>query len=108
MTPNAGSPIFYVLAVATGFDVSTLSLLSWADYEPSHKTLHEVRPKVGKNVFVFGNPAWLFDLLEAGRELGGAPGREASRETLKASPIFAGARIGRGSPEIAARYDRGA
>jgi hypothetical protein len=56
--------------------------------EPTHKTLHEVRPKVGKNVFVYGNPAWLFDMLDAWRELSGAPAADAPREALKAAKLF--------------------
>ena len=80
--------VFYATAVATGFDVSTLPLLTWADYEPEHRTLHAVRPKVGKNVFVSGNPSWLFDMLDAWRELSEAPKADASREVLKAAPIF--------------------
>jgi hypothetical protein len=79
--------VFYMLAVATGFDVITLPLRSWADIDPQNRTLQEVRPKSGKNVFAYANPAWLFEGLEAWRTVSGAPAADAPREVLKASPI---------------------
>ncbi len=80
--------VFYSTAAATGFDVSTLPELSWPDLDPANRTLHEARPKTSKAVFVYANPAWLFDLLDAWRELSGAPPADAPREVLKAAPIF--------------------
>ena len=79
--------VLYALAVATGFDVSTLPALTWSDLDPAKRTLFEARPKTSKPVFVFGNPGWLFDLLEAWRELSGAPAADAPREALQAAPI---------------------
>ena len=86
--------VFYALAVATGFDVSTLPELSWGDLNPAKKTLQEARPKTSKPVFVYANPAWLFDLLDAWRELSGAPAADAPRDVLKAAPIVAPAALG--------------
>jgi integrase len=82
--------VYYATAMATGFDVSTLSLpeFSWANYDPANRTLYEARPKTSKAVFVYANPAWLFDLLDAWRELSGAPAADAPRDALKAAPIF--------------------
>jgi integrase len=91
--------VFKATAMATGFDVSTLPLLSCADYDPKNRTLQEVRPKVGKPVFVFANPAWLFDLLDAWRELSGAPEADADREVLKAALIFPPEALGYGGRE---------
>jgi integrase len=84
-----GRRVFYAIAVATGFDVSTLPELTWSDLNPEKRTLFEARPKTSKPVFVYANPAWLFDLLEAWRELSGAPPVDAPRDVLKAAPIVA-------------------
>lgn len=73
--------VFYATAVATGFDVSTLPELSWADLDPVHRTLYEARPKTSKPVFVYANPGWLFDLLDAWREISGAPPADAPGRT---------------------------
>jgi integrase len=83
-----GMRVYCAAAVATGLDASTLPTPSWADYDPKSRTLRAVRPKVGKPVFVRANPPWLFDLLDAWRELSGAPGTDAPREVLEAAPIF--------------------
>jgi hypothetical protein len=71
---------------STAFDKSVTPGASTK--RPAHKTLHEVRRKVGKNVFVYGNPAWLFDMLEAWRELSGAPEPEAAPEALRSAVAF--------------------
>ncbi len=105
-----GERVFCAVAVGSGFDKGTLLAPSWADYDAANRVLRVVRPKVGKTVFVRANPPWLFDLLDAWRELSGAPAADAPRELLQAAPIFPadvmGCRRGRETDVLQASMDR--
>ena len=93
--------VFCAIAMASGFDVSTLPELSWGDLDPVNRTLYEARPKTSKPVFVYANPAWLFDLLDVvARALGRTPRRRPARRPegcphRRARLPWAGAGVGR-------------
>lgn len=99
--------VFWGLNEGAGFDVGTAYGATWADLDTVKKILSPVRPKTNETVYVFGNPGWLFDLLNAWREISGAPPADAARDVLKASPIFAAGVLGvrRGREPEALRAD---
>jgi len=106
--------VFAAAAAASGFDVSTFTGgkdgkggLTWWHYDTRNRVLQGVRPKVGKVAYAEGEPAWLFDLLDAWRELSGAPAEDAPEEARKAAPIFPLAMLGwrRGREAEAIRED---
>lgn len=107
--------VLVAVAAASGFDVSTITgtkdgtgELTWWHYDVRNRVLQGVRPKVGKVAYAEGEPAWLFDLLDAWRELSGAPAADAPAEALKAAPIFPlamlGWRRGREAEELRADF----